>query len=101
MKEAIKQERICAVRRYLAGEKPEAICASIGRSRSWLYKWVARYNDADECWCENQPTVPGDANNRTPNEIEEIIKMVRLNLYNQDLFCGAQAILWELEDLGV
>ena len=27
--------------------------------------------------------------------------MVRLNLYNQDLFCGAQAILWELEDLGV
>ena len=26
--------------------------------------------------------------------------MVRLNLYNQDLFCGAQAILWEMEDLG-
>lgn len=24
--------------------------------------------------------------------------MVRLNLYNKDLFCGAQAILWELED---
>jgi transposase InsO family protein len=34
-------------------------------------------------------------------EIEVIVKMVRLNLYNQDLFCGAQAILWELEDLGV
>ncbi len=27
--------------------------------------------------------------------------MVRLNLYNQDLFCGAQAILWEMDDLGV
>ena len=27
--------------------------------------------------------------------------MVRLNLYNQDLFCGAQAIHWEMEDLGV
>lgn len=26
--------------------------------------------------------------------------MVRLKLYNQDLFCGAQAILWEMEDLG-
>ena len=25
--------------------------------------------------------------------------MVRLNLSNQDLFCGAQAILWEMEDL--
>jgi hypothetical protein len=38
---------------------------------------------------------------RTPAEIEEIVKMIRLNLYNQDLFCGAQAILWQLEDLGV
>jgi transposase InsO family protein len=27
--------------------------------------------------------------------------MIRLNLYNQDLFCGAQAILWEMEDLGI
>jgi hypothetical protein len=27
--------------------------------------------------------------------------MIRLNLYNQNLFCGAQAILWEIEDLGV
>jgi transposase InsO family protein len=26
--------------------------------------------------------------------------MVRLGLYNQDLFCGAEAILWEMEDLG-
>jgi len=27
--------------------------------------------------------------------------MVRLNLYNRDLFCGAQAILWEMEELEV
>jgi len=27
--------------------------------------------------------------------------MIRLNLYNNDLFCGAQAIRWEMEDLGV
>ena len=101
MKEAMKKERIRAVRRYLAGEKPEAICASVNRSRSWLYKWVERYDDSNECWCENQPTVPGVANNRTLKEIEEIVKLVRLNLYNQGLFCGAQAILWELEDLGV
>ena len=38
---------------------------------------------------------------RTPKEIEEIVKMVRLNLYNRDLFCGAQAILWEMEELGI
>jgi len=27
--------------------------------------------------------------------------MIRLNLYNHNLFCGAQAILWEMEDIGV
>ena len=34
-------------------------------------------------------------------EIEEIVKMVRLNLYNRDLFSGAQAILWEMDELGI
>jgi transposase InsO family protein len=101
MKNVMKQERIRAVRRFVAGEKPEAICASIGRSRSWLYKWVSRYDETDDLWCENRPTVLFNAANRTSLEIEEIVKMVRLNLYSQDLFCGAQAILWELEDLGV
>ncbi len=80
MKDAIKQERIRAVRRFLDGEKAEAICTSIGRSSSWLYKWVSRYDTTDAFWCENRPTVLFNAANRTPFEIEEIVKMVRLNL---------------------
>jgi len=31
----------------------------------------------------------------------EVVKMVRLSLYNKGMFCGAQAIRWELEDLAV
>ena len=95
------EKRIQAVQRFFAGEKPEAICASIGRSRSWLYKWINRYTENDDTWCNHLPTRPGMVANRTPAEIEEIVKMVRLNLYNRNLFYGAQAILWELEDLGV
>ena len=34
----------------------------------------------------------------TKKEIEEIIKMVRLELYNSDLFCGAKAIKKRLEE---
>ena len=94
-------KRIQAVQRFLAGEKPESICASIGRSRSWLYKWISRYTENDDTWYNNLSTRPGKVANRTPTEIAEIVKMVRLNLYNQNLFCGAQAILWELEDLCV
>ncbi len=38
---------------------------------------------------------------QTSREIEEIVKVTRLSLYNQDLFCGAQAILWELEEQNI
>ncbi|MCK5916624.1 MAG: DDE-type integrase/transposase/recombinase, partial [Deltaproteobacteria bacterium] len=100
MTDEVKQ-RIQAVQRFLAGEKPEAICTSIGRSRSWLYKWINRYCENDDAWCHSLSTQPDIVANRTPAEIEEIVKFVRLNLYNRNLFCGAQAILWELEDLGV
>jgi putative transposase len=40
MKDDIQQERILAVADFSHGEKPEAICASLGRSRPWLYKWA-------------------------------------------------------------
>lgn len=34
----------------------------------------------------------------TKKEIEEIVKMVRLELYNNGQFCGARAIKEKLED---
>jgi putative transposase len=97
----LRQQRISAVQRYLAGESPEAICASLGKSKVWLYKWFHRYNPNDESWSDNQSTQPKSFANRTLREIEEIVILVRLSLYNRDLFHGAQAILWELEDLDV
>ena len=101
MEEEIKQHRILAVQRFKNGESPESICTSLGKSKFWLYKWVKRYSEDDTSWCEDRSRRPLSTPNHTPAEIEEIVKMVRLNLYNQDLFCGAQAILWEMEDLGV
>ena len=101
MKDDIRQHRILAVQRFRSGEKPEAICASLGCSRAWLYKWIERYTADDPTWCDDQPRRPLTLASRTPQEVEEIVKLIRFSLYNQDLFCGAQAILWELEDLGV
>jgi hypothetical protein len=66
-----------------------------------LYKWVSRYDDHNTSWSESRSRRPQNIANYTPAEMVEIVKMVRLNLYNQDLFCGAQAIHWEMEDLGV
>jgi putative transposase len=101
MKDEIQQERIRAVQRFLNDEKPESICASLGRSKAWLYKWVERHIADDNSWSESQSKRPLRVTSRTPKEIEEIVKMVRLNLYNRDLFCGAQAILWEMDELGI
>jgi transposase InsO family protein len=100
MEEEIKRHRILAVERFKNGESPDSICTSLGKSKFWLYKWINRYDEYDSSWCEDRSRRPLLTPNHTPTEIEEIVKMVRLNLYNQDLFCGAQAILWEMEDLG-
>ncbi len=101
MENKIKQQRLLAVQRFRNGESPHTICASLDKSKAWLYKWVERSLTGDDSWSESQSRRPLSNPARTPTEVEEIVKLVRLSLYNQDLFCGAQAIRWELEDLGV
>jgi putative transposase len=101
MGDKIKQRRILAVQRFMNGESPESICTSLGKSKVWLYKWIKRYRGEGTSWCEDRSRRPLSIPLHTPAEVEEIVKMLRLNLYNQDLFCGAQAIHWEMEELGV
>jgi len=101
MKEENIQQRILAVERFNNGESPETICASLRKSRSWLYKWISRYDDHNASWSESKSCRPQKAANITPAETVEIVKFIRLDLYNHDLFCGAQAIQWEMEDQGL
>ena len=101
MKKKILKQRASAVQRYLAGEDPESICASLGKTTRWLYKWVARHTPDDPAWFEDRSRRPLSSPYRTPAEIEKIVEMVRLNLYNKGLFCGNQAIQWEMIDMEV
>ena len=101
MEKKIQKERAVAVRRFIQGESPEVICASLGKSRRWLYKWVARHTPDNPAWYDDQSRKPLTSSHRTPAEIDEIVEMVRLSLYNKGLFCGNQAIQWELEDMEV
>lgn len=39
MVKRIQKERANAVLRYLAGEAPESICASLSKTTRWLYTW--------------------------------------------------------------
>jgi len=101
MKKSIKLHRMKAVQRLLAGEDPEEICDSLGCSRSWLYKWASRYTPDNPTWFDEQSRRPLSNPFRTPAEIEKIVELVRLDLYNSDLFCGNQAIQWKLIDMEV
>ncbi len=96
-----EQQRIFALARYENGEAPQNIWSSLGRSKSWFYKWLKRRRSGDARWYAEQSRQPMGCSNRTAREIEEVIKHVRLHLDNAGEFCGAQAILWELEDIGI
>jgi hypothetical protein len=80
MDDEIMKFRALAVQRFKAGESPESICASLGKSKFWLYKWVKRHGGNDPLWFENRSRKPLSTPRRTPVEIEEIVKLVRLNL---------------------
>jgi putative transposase len=87
-----KQNRLKAVQRFNEREEPDEICASLGCSRSWLYKWAARFDPDDPAWTEDRSRLPLSSPLRTPDEIEKIVELVRLDLYNNDLMCGKQVI---------
>ena len=101
MKKKILKQRAVAVQRYLAGESPQSICTSLGKTKPWLYKWVSRYTPRDPAWCDDQSRRPLFSPYRTSAEIEKIVEMVRLSLYNKGHFCGKQAIKWEMIDMEV
>ena len=90
-----------AIERHRRGEKPGTICASLGRTERWFYKWLKRYQEGGAEWYREHSRRPLQLPSRTASEIEEVVKHVRLTLYNQGQFCGAQAIRWQLKEQGV
>ena len=99
MEKAIQKERSGADRRFMQEENPAVICASIVKSRQRLCKRVARHTHDDPC--KSRSRQPFSNPQRTDAEIEEIVVMVRLSLYNKDLSCGNRAIQCELEEMEV
>ncbi len=96
-----EQDRILAMERYHGGEKPHTIYTSLSHSRYWFYKWLKRYDNEDPQWFEDKSRRPLASPYRTPKEVEKIVCLTRQHLYNQKTFCGAQAILWQMEEDGV
>lgn len=103
MKRKRERDRKIAIDRYSSGERITTIAGSMGYSRKWVYKWVERHESSDDAsdWNQSRSSCPQSSPRQLAENIVEAVKMVRLSLYNQGLFCGAQAIEWELKELGV
>jgi putative transposase len=102
-KQEPERDRELAVKSYLKGESITAIAQKLGHGRPWVYKWIERYqaNQETNYWQTDQPRRPHRNSRQLPDAVVEAVKLARLHLYNQGLFCGAQAISWELEVMQV
>ena len=103
MKRKQERDRKIAIDRYSSGERITTIARSMGYSRKWVYKWVERHHSSDDesDWNQSRSSCPQSSPRQLTENIVEAVKLVRLNLYNHGLFCGAQAIEWELREQGI
>lgn len=101
MPEDVEAGRRRAIQRYQTGESASAICTSMGYSCRWIYKWLKRFESGDPHWYQDKSRRPNRSPTRTRQETEQLIISIRRSLEKQDLFHGAQAIRWELEELEV
>ena len=96
--------RVEAVRRRLAGESPEVIAMTLGRTSRWVRKWVARYEEeaGQQQWAQSRSTAPRLSPTRIADELADQIVAARARLVaNPRAQYGSLAIQWELRRLGV
>jgi putative transposase len=97
----LEEERQQAVTRYFAGEGVGSIAAALGRSAKWVRKWVERSVTGELDWFREDSRKPKRVAGRSSPLLEDLIVALRLELEAEGLFCGAEALLWELENRGV
>jgi len=101
MNHAQEQRRKQAVVRYLTGDKIAAICRDLHCSKSWLYKWKARYQADDPEWAKGLSTQPQHKPSQVPQRIVQRVVELRRTLVQRGLHGSAAAIQQELEQQGI
>ncbi len=97
----LDDHRGIAVRRLRNGERATSIAAALGRSVRWVYKWAARAAGGGPDWAGDRSRRPHGSPQALPPDVVEAVRLIRLELYNAGLLCGAQNIQWRLEELAV
>lgn len=91
-----------AIDLYIAGHKPTAICRELGRSRTWFYQTLRRYQEGGRAGLESRSRAPQRVANRTPEAVEQAVVRVRETITGgkdpelRYANCGADSIASEL-----
>ena len=96
-----QQRREQAMARYLADVKIDDICQQLACSKSWLYKWKARYQPDDPTWAKELSRKPHTLTAKTPDHIEQAVIEIRQDLAQNGQNSGAQAIQQALKQRGL
>ena len=93
MSQRAAHRRHQALDTYLADEKVEDICQQLVCSKSWLYKWRARYDATNPAWVQERSTRPKHSPTQTPEHVIQAIVSLRVILRQNGTGGGATAIM--------
>jgi transposase len=92
-----EQRRKQAIARYLADVKIDDIRRQLACSKSWLYKWKARYQPDLPTWAKEISRAPKTLATKTPAHIEQAIVEGHQSLARNGRSASARAIRQTLE----
>jgi len=101
-----ESQRIEAITRYFAGEKPVTVYTGLGKSRKWFYKWLSRFKTGKKGWFKDLSRKPKYTLNRTNGEIEQAVVKIRTAFMEgtgdeyKYRCIGAESIQFHMETLG-
>jgi transposase InsO family protein len=87
-----------AMRRYEQGESPKNIYTSLGKGKTWFFKWLKRFKSGYPDWANEQSRKPHNSPKKIDQQMEQTVIATREQLVNT-LYApiGAQHICWELQ----
>jgi hypothetical protein len=97
----IKELREKAIKRYENGESPKEIYQSLGKGKTWFFKWLKRYKLDGKDWAESHSYRPHQSPKRIDKTMEQMVIKTRKYLEKKPYAqIGAFNICWHLKQEG-
>ena len=97
----IKEFREKAIKRYKNGESPKEIYQSLGKGKTWFFKWLKRYQLDGKDWAKSHSRKPHQSPKRIDKTMEQAVIKTRKYLEKEPYAqIGAFNICWHLKQEG-